>query len=66
MSANIKYEKYYVFFYILSFFVLITIMFTYKRSRIVNKIIIYIATVILCIQLFIIYDTYPFMEHIDL
>ena len=66
MLVNVKYEKYYVYFYILSFFVLITIMYTYKKSRLLNKIVIYIAFVILCIQLFIIYDTYPLMEHIDI
>lgn len=66
MLVNIKYEQYYVYFYILSFFVLITIMYTYKKTRLLNKIVIYIAFVILCIQLFIIYNTYPQMEHIDL
>lgn len=56
-------EKYFVYFYILSFFILIAIMVVYKKEKNMNKWIIIIASIILIIQLFILYNTYPYMEH---
>jgi hypothetical protein len=59
---NITYEKYYVYFFILSFFVLITIIAIYKKS---NKLVICVAIIILVIQLFIVYDTYNIVEPVS-
>jgi len=57
--VNIKYKKYYVYFYILSLFLLITIIAIYKKS---NKLLICVTTIILGFQLFIVYDTYTIIE----
>lgn len=54
-----KYDKYLVYFYILSFFVLVSLIGIYKKS---NKLVICVAIIILCIQLFIVYDTYTILE----
>ena len=57
--VSIKYEKYLVYFLILSFFVLIAIISIYKKS---NKILICITSIILVIQLFIVYDMNTILE----
>jgi len=58
-------EKYYIYFYLLSFLLLITLIFVYKNLKIIKKIVISITIIVLCLQLFIIYDTFPLMEHYD-
>lgn len=59
LSGN---EKYYIYFYLLSFLLLITIIFVYKKSKIIKKIVIFVTIFVLCLQLFIVYNTYPLME----
>ena len=57
-------EKYLIFFYILSFFLLISLILIYKKSKIVTKGVTFFAIIILVIQTCIVYDTYPIMEHL--
>ena len=57
-------EKYLIYFYILSFFLLISLMLLYKKSKNIKKIITFIAIIILVVQAYIVYDTYPLMEHL--
>ena len=56
-------EKNYLYFYILSFFLLITLIIIYKRSKKINKIILYIIISMLSLQFFIVYDTHSFIEN---
>lgn len=59
-------EKYYVYFYILSFFILIAMIVLYKIERKLKKWIIIIAIFILCFQLFIQYTLYSTVEHMSI
>jgi len=56
-------EKYLIYFYILSFFLLISLILIYKKSKIIKNIVTFFAIIILIIQTSIVYDTYPLMEH---
>ena len=59
-------ENYEVYFYILSFFVLISIaiIMLYKKTKYIYQPFIIIVLLILFLQLFLVYDTYPNMEHL--
>jgi hypothetical protein len=59
-------EVYDVYFYILSFFALISmvIIILYKNTKYLKKIIMTIAITILLLQFYIVYETYPNMEHL--
>jgi len=58
-------EKYFIFLYILTFFLLVAIIFIYKDNKKIKKWIFYVVFTILIIQMFIIYNTYPYVEHFD-
>lgn len=57
-------EKYLIYFYILSFFLLISLILIYKKSKIIKNIVTFFAIIILIVQTSIVYDTYPLIEHI--
>jgi len=58
-------EVYNVYIYILSFFVLIFmgIIVVYKKTKFIKRIVMTVAILILFLQFFIVYETYPNMEH---
>ena len=58
-------EKYYIFFYFLSLLFLITVVIVYKNSKIIKKIVTFIIIIVLCLHMYIVYDTYPSIEHYE-